>query len=70
MAFESLPEPHFAAFRKHRGLEIAMALALFSLNITYLAFLSVGTSCGWFVSNGLYNLIANEPQIGRGGSMT
>ena len=44
-----------------------MALALCCFGITYLAFLSVGTSCGWFVVNGLYNLIANEPEIGRGG---
>eukprot|EP00434_Breviolum_minutum_P027109 symbB.v1.2.023975.t1/scaffold2236.1/size84961/9 len=35
--------------------------------LTYLSFLAVGTSCGWFVVNGLYNLVANEPKIANGG---
>ncbi|CAJ1355796.1 unnamed protein product [Effrenium voratum] len=37
--------------------------------LTYVAFLLVGTSCGWFVVNGLYNLIANEPEVAKGGQM-
>lgn len=36
---------------------------------TYLSFLAVGTSCGWFVVNGLYNLVANEPKIAKGGQL-
>ena len=47
----------------------AMALAPSSPLITYLAFLSIGTSCGWFVVDGLLNLAANEPQMSRGGAM-
>eukprot|EP00435_Cladocopium_sp_Y103_P029942 s1434_g7.t1 len=35
----------------------------------YLSFLAVGTSCGWFVVNGLYNLVANEPKIAKGGKL-
>jgi len=35
----------------------------------YVAFLAVGTSCGWFVINGLFNLIANEPDVSQGGKM-
>ncbi|CAE7789217.1 unnamed protein product [Symbiodinium sp. CCMP2456] len=35
----------------------------------YVAFLAVGTSCGWFVINGLFNLIANEPEVSQGGKM-
>mmetsp|Transcript_14245 Transcript_14245/g.16965 ORF Transcript_14245/g.16965 Transcript_14245/m.16965 type:complete len:94 (+) Transcript_14245:86-367(+) len=35
--------------------------------LTYVSFLAIGTSCGWFVVNGLYNLVANEPKIAEGG---
>eukprot|EP00913_Durusdinium_trenchii_P016381 g15398.t1 len=38
-------------------------------SFTFIAFLSVGTSCGWFVVNSLYNLVANEPKIAQGGAM-
>mmetsp|Transcript_65827 Transcript_65827/g.154995 ORF Transcript_65827/g.154995 Transcript_65827/m.154995 type:complete len:85 (+) Transcript_65827:70-324(+) len=37
--------------------------------MVYVAFLAVGTSCGWFVMNGLSNLIANEPDVAQGGKM-
>ena len=37
--------------------------------MSFLASLAVGTSCGWFVINGLYNLAANEPKIAKGGQL-
>ncbi|OLQ04227.1 hypothetical protein AK812_SmicGene12721 [Symbiodinium microadriaticum] len=42
---------------------------VFSDGTVYVAFLAVGTSCGWFVINGLFNLIANEPDVSQGGKM-
>ncbi|CAE7522081.1 unnamed protein product [Symbiodinium natans] len=42
---------------------------VFNDGLVYLAFLAVGTSCGWFVINGILNLIANEPDVSRGGKM-
>lgn len=37
--------------------------------ILYTAFSLVGTSCGWFALDAIYNLMANEPEVQQGGKM-